>query len=105
MRFRHSVHLTCHPVLTSNRTGARADRAKSGTGAVSRMKQREKKFDDSDIKAEMDEGVEFLATMLAQSGDPSEVAVGPERNVSVWLFLTVLSYEFILGNSLLFTRK
>ena len=50
------------------------------------MKQREQKFDDSDFKSEMDEGVEFLTTMLAQSGDPSEVAVGPERNVSVWLF-------------------
>ena len=48
--------------------------SKIGTSAVNRMKQREQKFDDSDFKAEMDEGVEFITTMLAQSGDPSEVA-------------------------------
>lgn len=48
--------------------------SKIGTSAVNRMKQREQKFDDSDFKAEMDQGVEFLTTMLAQSGDPGEVA-------------------------------
>lgn len=48
--------------------------SKIGTSAVNRMKQREQKFDDSDFKAEMDEGVEFLTTMLAQSGDPKDVA-------------------------------
>ena len=48
--------------------------SKIGTSAVNRMKQREQQYDNSDFKAEMDEGVEFLTTMLAQSGDPSEVA-------------------------------
>ena len=48
--------------------------SKIGTSAVNRMKQREQQYDNSDFKAEMDEGVEFLTTMLARSGDPSEVA-------------------------------
>ena len=45
-----------------------------GASAVNRMKQREQKLDDSNFKAEMDKGVEWLTTTLAQSGDPNEVA-------------------------------
>lgn len=45
-----------------------------GASAVNRMKQREQKLDESKFKTEMDEGVKWLTTTLAQSGDPNEVA-------------------------------
>jgi len=48
--------------------------SKIGASAVKRMKQREQSLDGSEFKAEMEEGVDWLTTTLAQSGDPNEVA-------------------------------